>query len=172
MRVLGIDMGYANFAWCLIDTEVSVTRPTHWVVERIWTKPARSKKWKPTNDQLFEAMYSWCDQHDTLLRGVDAILLERQMRDKFIIMNTVIRTRYHGKIEMLHPSSVARTFHLRTGRDKKKADAVKICEHNMEGLPKGKRKRDDMADAALMCLHHLNKKQALSVEPFLCDFGE
>jgi len=154
MKVLGIDMGYANLAWCIIDTEHNPRRPTHWAVERILSG-------KGTMDNCYEAILNWVTRHFKLFLACDAVILERQMKKKFIVMNTVVRTIFRGKSFMVAPTTVQRFFGLPRGRAFKKQAAIELCNEQLDGLPQVKQKQDDLADAALLALYHLYKVSAL-----------
>ena len=158
MKVLGIDMGYANLAWCIIDTDHDQHRPTHWKVERILT----AKKGNATMDECFDAIVGWVNSHFKLFVGCDAVVLERQMKKRYIVMNTVVRTIFRGKTYMAAPTTVQKFFGLPRGRDLKKKAAIELCEEYLDGLPTVKQKQDDMADAALLALYHLFKCGELS----------
>lgn len=153
-KVLAIDMGFANLAYCMVGSNAR-RAPLAWHCERIWDGQG-----KPTGDNLFWAIHNWVYAHRDLLIEADAIVLERQMQARFKCMNTVVRTLYPFKTELVSPLTIQRLFKLPKGRDAKKRDAVKQCAKLFDTpIPEIGFKKDDMADAALMALWWLNKEK-------------
>lgn len=149
MKVLGIDIGYANLAYCMIDTRYHL-RPTHWHCERVYFGGGQ-----PTEDQLIAAMMNWCDVNDEMLQSAHAIVLERQLQDKFKLMNCVVQVRYFAKTFVRGACTVGARFGLPTKRGPKKKAAVALVKKLFTGLPV-RDKDDDLADAALLALYHLD----------------
>lgn len=120
-----------------------------WHLHCLW-----NKKGIPTKDQLFDLIYEWALKHKNTLEEATYIVLERQLKQKFIVMNTVLRTLYRGKVVMAHPNTVAKFFGMSIRREHKKKEAIAIAEAVTNSKIKG-RKSDDIADAYLMALKQL-----------------
>lgn len=145
MTTVGIDMGYRNLGLCVIPLG-NLRRPIVWRCE-----PVFEGRGKPSEEQLFRAIYAWCLAKKPLLDQAMHIAIESQMQARFKVMNTVIRTLYPHKTVVVHPFTMAAHFDLRHRRPLKKIDAICWCRVLFDvPLPQGK--QDDVADAALLAL--------------------
>lgn len=165
-RVCAIDVGYRNFAFCVLDSN-SIDRPVCWQHEDLW-KPAPKRKTKPSKDDLVEITYQWCVRNCDLLKTCDEVILENQMRKGFIIMNTVIRTYFYDKARVVHPMTVGTFFKMPKTRAEKKIFGVRLVE---SFIPEWQctAKADDLADAWLMAAYGLVQLGAVSKQTFLKD---
>lgn len=141
--VIGIDPGYANFAFAVIPLH-NVRQIVVWKRERLWSGDG-----KPSENTLFWAMLAWCRRNTALLEQATAIVIESQMQPRFKIMNTVVRTLYPDKTLVVHPNVVTAHYDMINVRSTKKQQAICWCRLLFDRkIPGGK--ADDMADAALM----------------------
>lgn len=143
IQVTAIDAGYRNFAWC---TKNRFETLSHGVVD-LWA-PQAGRRRKPTRDDLVRVAYAWCAEHQDLLRASDIIVLENQIREPYVIINTVIQTLFITRTRVVHPMTVGAYWRLPVKREQKKARAVELVQQYGVALPLAK--RDDMADAWLM----------------------
>lgn len=144
-RIVGIDAGYVNFAVCGVNTN-DVEHPYHWVNRPLFTG-------KFSEDRLANAVYAWIQlpEIEQLLNEADEIILERQMTMKFQAVNHCIRFRYFDKTREVHPNTVRAFFNLPVLRKAKKKAAVDLVSSKLV-LPVKRGKKDDLADAFLLCL--------------------
>jgi len=147
MRILGIDAGYANLAYCEIDTD-DHRHPIIWNCCRIL-------EGKYSEKAFFDAVYRWAtgELMYRLFQRVDRIVLERQMTPKFAVINVVIRTLYFAKCVEHNPQTVGAYFRLPRDRTSKKKAAITLVSRNA-ALPAAK-KKDDLADAYLLAIYEM-----------------
>ena len=154
--VLGIDVGYKNFAYCFI-------RDGRWRKPLIWENISLFQG-KYNEKKAFDALLSWTRKEQDMLRQADAIVLEKQMARKFVIMNTVIRTLFWQKCTEVSPLTISKDFHIPRERLAKKRAAIELASANASFPLGATAKKDDLADAYLLALWHL--KHANSLEGF------
>ncbi len=158
MRVCAIDAGTRNFAWCIVDNN-NWRDPLHWQREDLWV-PRAGRRGTPTKDDIIDITVKWVNAHRALLDTCDLVVLERQMRVPYIIMNTVIHTSFYGKCEQVHPMTVGSFWKLPKKREAKKRAGVAVAQHFAE-IPRAV-KTDDLADAWLMAVYYLVQRKAIS----------
>lgn len=145
MTTIGIDMGYRNLGFAVLRLD-NPRVPVYWACEPLPLRPG-----KPSESDLFHAIYAWCRLKKPLLDQAMHIAIESQMQARFKIMNTVIRTLYPVKTVVIHPFTMTAHYNLRSTRIRKKQDALCWCRVLFDvALPHGK--QDDVADAALLAL--------------------
>jgi Holliday junction resolvasome RuvABC endonuclease subunit len=144
--VVGIDVGYRNLGMAVVR-DGDWQRPVFWQVENLL--PGK----KYSEEALYQATRNWCVKYAYFLGEAKAIVLERQMTQKFAVMNTVIRTLYHDKTIVVHPSTVGALHKLPSTRAEKKKAAVQLVNSNVP-IPAAS-KQDDLADAMLLVTWHL-----------------
>ncbi len=142
-QVTAIDVGLRNFAWCTLNPQDIVA---HDKID-LWA-PAPGRRRHPTRTDLVRITRDWCLTHGALLAASDRIVLEHQLRQPFILMNTVIQTLYYDKVVIVHPMTVGAHFKLPAKREAKKAKGIEVAQAHGVHLPAGK--QDDLADAWLM----------------------
>lgn len=145
MRILGIDSGYANLAYCEMESE-DHTHPLEWTCCRIL-------EGKYSEKAFFEAAYRWVRRKRELFERADRIVLERQMTPKFAVINIMIRTLYYDKAVEYNPQTVGAHFGFPRDRESKKRAAVSLVGQNA-AFPQVK-KKDDLADAYLLAIYDL-----------------
>jgi len=163
-RVCAVDVGYRNFAFCVLDSS-GIDTPVEWKHEDLWA-PKPGRRGKPNKDDLVEITYAWCVRNRDLLATCDGIILENQMRKGFIVMNTVIRTYFHDKTRVVHPMTVGSFFKMPKTRVQKKEFGVLLAKEHMPNW-NCTTKADDLADAWLMACYGLVQMGALSKKTFL-----
>lgn len=152
-RVAAIDGGYRNLALCVINGN-NMRDPHEWRVFDLWKrKPGRSTV--PTRDDLVRKAVKWCRTHSQLLNECDAIVLENQIREKFVVINTVIQALFFDKCKVVHPMTVGAFFKLPVTRAQKKEAGVHVVLSNGAIFPRNRGKFDDLADAWMMAVHEL-----------------
>jgi len=142
-RVLGIDPGYKNFSWCILDKDWS--KPVRWANEALFDGQLDEEK-------LWRSIYAWCAKHEEILNEVDQIVIERQIADSYRIIAATIRTfvRNPNKSVIIAPNTIAKHFGLPHTRAEKKRAAVKLVEKNVRIPVPEKKKKDDYADSFLL----------------------
>lgn len=159
VTVLAIDAGTRNFAWCVVSSE-NFNPPEHWQNEDLLSY-ARRKKTKPTNEEVIDVTMRWCRAHEAIVANCDIIVLERQLREPFTIINTVIQVHFWPKAVVVHPLTVGAFWRLPRKRSEKKAAGIAVCNRNNLVFPAGY-KQDDLADAWLMATYMLVQQNGVS----------
>jgi hypothetical protein len=149
-QVTAIDVGYRNFSWCTLNPDGILS---HDNVD-LWAPRAKRRR-QPTRNDLVAITVQWCREHAQLLDSSDRIVLENQMRDPFIVMNTVVQALYYNKVVIVHPMTVGSYWRLPTTRVQKKAAGVAVAQQHGVVLCQGK--QDDMADTWLMAQWQLRQ---------------
>lgn len=145
-QIIGIDVGYANLAMCGLDPD--------WRNPVIWTNE-RILEGKYTEEGLWQATFAWCKKHQELLENACMIVLERQIDDRFKVMNAIIRTLHPSLAVVVAPATIGAKFGLRRTRKEKKEDAIRLVGNNLRIVDA--RKKDDLADAFLLAFWGLQK---------------
>jgi len=153
MRVAAIDGGYRNLALCIVANG-DICHPTHWQVFDLWRKKP-GRRGVPTRDDLVRKSVKWCRRHNELLRTCNVIVLENQIREKFIVINCVIQALFFDTCQVVHPMTVGAFFQLPVKREQKKQAGVMLVLANNIVFPKSTGKYDDLADAWMMAVHCL-----------------
>lgn len=142
-KVLGIDPGWANFAYCQLGQ--NWRQPFVWNVERIMNPPY-------SEEALWKAIFAWCQKNEIMLKSSTHIVIERQMEAPFIVIATTIRTLYPKTTVVVSPKTVGKLFNLPVKRAEKKKAAVEIVRRNVSFPEGSQKKKDDLADAYLLAL--------------------
>lgn len=145
-RVAAIDVGYRNFACCILDNQ-DLTEPLFWEVCDLWPVAPKRRR-QPTKLDLVAITVQWCRQHNEQLALCDVIVLENQIREPCIIMNTVVQALYFDKAQVVHPMTVGAYWHLPPTRDAKKQAGIEVVRQH--GVVLVGNKVDDLADTWLM----------------------
>lgn len=146
-RVCAIDVGYKNFAYCIVDN-VSYPAPVTLTRQCLWRSKAR-----PSVSDAVQMIVAWCKTHDNMLAECDHIVLENQLRPVFIAMNAALEALHPTKVTVVNPRTVGAFWRLPTKREPKKLAAIQRLISNGIGVPAGK--ADDMADAWLMAAYQM-----------------
>lgn len=165
-RVCAIDAGTRNFAWCIVDKD-RWREPAIWRREDLWA-PAPGRRRKPTKNDLVEIAVGWYKRNRPLLRTCDLIVLENQIREQFIVLNTALHALMHPQVQVVHPMSVGSFWGLPKTRELKKPAGVQVCRANGVALVEGE-KADDLADTWLMAVHAFAARGLIEVDQ-LCFF--
>lgn len=145
--MLAIDPGTRNFAWCVVDT-LCWRDPVQWQVRNIC---AGNKRTMPTEDEARTAVANWVALFGASFAHVDAVVIERQMREPFKTIVTAIHTWFYSKRPtVVHPMTVASVFNLPKQRVAKKAATVALVQRYATIPPRLNDKLDDLADAWLL----------------------
>lgn len=147
-------MGYANFAFCIVDTD-NVEMPLLWEKRRLW-----HGRGKPTANDCYRAVMDWCKKYSKMLAMCDCIVLEQQMRAHFQVMNTAVRALYDAKAQVVSPKTIASYYKLPLKREAKKAATIALIRKRFgeHAAPLDEHKKnDDLADAALLALYACDK---------------
>lgn len=156
MKILGIDPGYRNFAYCLVNSH-EWHRPEKWGRTELFSGPC-------TDEKLVTGTASWCTRNAPMLEEADHIVIEYQKEKAMAIIATVIRAQYMHKTSWIHPATVGAFFHLPRERAEKKKAAVVCSKANVGHFPKCPGKADDMADAYLLAMHRIFNEEFVSQE--------
>lgn len=112
-----------------------------------------------TNDQLFRVYYQWVRNHEHIFHEADRIVIETQMRGKYVPLTTMLRFAYFDKVRLLHASTLCSAYGLPRKRAEKKATTKSVVDKLYPGLLPLTVKSDDIADAALMAHWGMFKAQ-------------
>jgi Holliday junction resolvasome RuvABC endonuclease subunit len=155
VRILSIDPGMRNLAWCYMDGEtgevLSLGREDIYRTEKIEIAPCYSN------------IQRWCRDHHDMLVDASVVLIEKQFCDRKVILSTCLNTIQtvlmcftHGKHLLVHAMSVKKFFSTvkTTHRNNKAASVAKASElYPTIAVTTGK--LDDVADAYLLCRYAL-----------------
>jgi Holliday junction resolvasome RuvABC endonuclease subunit len=150
MKVLGIDPGLRNMAYCfMIDGKIDV-------VDRVDIFDGHEIVVKDTFDRVMKFM----DSIENLTREADIVLVEKQFADNklnlstcLIVIQTVVQTLCRTKCVVVHALAIKRVYNTSMGeyRSNKQAaikKAIEICPEIVAMFPK--KKIDDVSDAFLL----------------------
>lgn len=161
VRVLALDVGTRNLGVALVSSD-QVRKPEQWLRVDLMGKKRLSQK-QADPESIVRATVHWVRNHKAWFDSCDAIVLERQMRTPFIVMNAVISALYLEKVQIVHPLTVGKFWGLPTTRVAKKAAGVACVAQNGALIPKDAHgKYDDMADAYLMAVFQLVQMKGVS----------
>lgn len=147
MRVLSVDIGERNFAYCVWCTAKGFYEMR--VVDLREIKGDSATKMRVLQDR---GVFDDCD----------VVLVERQMRSKFKEMATAIRCFNWGKTVLVAPQSVKRAFKTSTGKHatNKKAH-VALARSFLSKEERVRfdafRKKDDVADTIMQIMWYRKK---------------
>lgn len=147
MRVLSVDIGERNFAYCVWSAARGFYDMQ--VVDLREIKGDSATKMRVLQDR---GVFDECD----------VVLVERQMRSKFKEMATAIRCFNWGKTVLVAPQSVKRAFKTGTGKHatNKKAH-VKLAREQLSKQEQARfdafRKKDDVADTIMQVMWYRKK---------------
>lgn len=158
VRVCAIDAGTRNFAWCVVDN-LNWKVPLHWKKEDLWA-PKPGRRLTPTKEDIIDITVAWARTNWQTLDSCDVVVLEKQIRTPFIVMNTVLNTLFYDRCVQVHPMTVGSFFKLPKKRIDKKAAGIRVVNLHAD-LPVAL-KTDDLADAWLMAVYLLIEKQGIS----------
>ena len=165
VRVCAIDVGTRNFAYCVVDNN-------HWREPRQWNRvdlwePKAGRSRKPSTDDVVCITHRWCDENRQMLLECDVIMLEKQMRTTFIVMNTVIQSLFFTRTRVVSPMTVGSFFNLPKTREAKKAAGVSVCRKyaRVDDVAQVG-KLDDLADTWMMAMYGLVQRGALTASEF------
>ncbi len=161
-RVCAIDVGYRNFAYCVVDN-LNWKTPVHIGNIDLWSDEPNRRR-QPTKEDCVEITVKWIAANKAMLKDCDVIILENQLRTSFIIMNAVIHALCFSKTKVIHPMTVASFWKLPKTRIKKKPAGVAVAQANGVVFGKKHYKLDDLADAWLMAVHALVLRKAISAK--------
>lgn len=157
-RVLAIDVGLRNFAYCLVDTQ-NWREPLVWKHKDLY--PAHpNRRTKPAEKEYLGIAMKWFNAHSDLFCCVDAVIFEHQLRKPFIIMNTALQALCYSVQQEVHPMTVGAFWGLPKSREQKKLRGVEVCSAYAT-IPQ-QQKQDDLADAWLMAVYGLVQAGGLS----------
>jgi glycosyltransferase involved in cell wall biosynthesis len=147
MLILGVDAGYANLAYCMIDSE-DHKNPSTWDVVRVMEGHF-------TEQKFFHVIYRWVTSETMreLFQKADRIVLERQMSTKFAAINVVIRTLYYDKTIEYNPQTIGAFYKFPRDRYSKKRATIEYV--GLIAQIPDRKKKDDLADAYLLALYDL-----------------
>ena len=150
MKVLAIDPGMRNLAWCYMSTtgEVhSIGRADIYEGSKIEIGPC------------YGNIHKWCDEHHEMLCDADIVLIEKQFCDRKVILSTCLNTiqttlmcATHGKHVLVHAMTVKKFFGMQGGTHRlNKAASVAKATTLYPDITSTPGKLDDVADAYLLC---------------------
>lgn len=159
-RVCAIDAGTRNLAWCVI-TSADPRAPLQWHRVDIWGSTK-----KPKIEDIVRVTRKWALENYDTIDSCHSIVVERQMRPVFIVMNAVLHTLFFGKVREVHPQTVGAFWNLPKRRVEKKARGIEVVrECGLQFPTNGK--QDDLADAWLMAAHELVRLRGAKASDFM-----
>jgi hypothetical protein len=149
MRILAIDPGLRNLAFCMLDSHGRIVKMGR---EDIFQGREISVS------GAYEAIAGWCDRNRELLDSADKVVIERQFcNEKFslsaclLIVQTTLQANTHGKFVLVHAMSVKRHFGIPVGKHHfNKREATKRAMSMCQDIRELGGKVDDIADAFLL----------------------
>lgn len=151
MKILAIDPGMRNLAWCMFctskDEVLSIGRKDIFNGGKVAVAPC------------YMHITAWCDEYASMLQEADVVLIEKQFCDRKLILSTCLNTimtvlmcRTHGRHYQVNAMSVKRYFDIRsrTHRLNKAASVKKAKQMYPDLASAGEVKLDDIADAYLI----------------------
>ena len=148
MSIVAIDVGYRNFAWIKIDKS-SWIKPLIWRHEDWWAH----QRGKPSRLDILQMTNRWIKTNHAYLKHATRIILERQLKIPFAVMNACIFSHYPEQVEFVSPNTVGAFWSLPSRRKLKKARGIAVVREHGLRFPDA-RKADDLADAWLMAMRH------------------
>ena len=135
MSIIGVDSGYRNLGWVVFENYTV----TSWHHTDLW--PYR--KGIPRLDDIIGLTIAWIKAHKDKFERAKYIVLERQMKKKFIVQNTIIRAYFNDKVIMIHPLTMPKFYNIPTTRRDKKWATMQLmkkmgfvcpvdCEHRYD----------------------------------------
>jgi len=169
ISVLALDVGTRNLGVCWVSAD-NHRQPKEWMRVDLLSH-ARNKS--PSTEDIVRLTVHWVRNHATWFNECDAIVLEKQMRTPFIVMNSVISALHLEKVHIVHPLRVGKFWGLPTTRAAKKKAAIATVAQNGAVIPHDTHdKYDDMADAYLMAVYQLCQMNAVDkVEEYNAEFN-
>lgn len=163
MIIVAIDVGLVNMGFAVYDTSKEKFLETEKV------SLVQRQKQLSCRDQIGDLVWQRLVlRYKTFFNDADVVLIERQMKRREIVIETVIRTMMFmlkKQVVVVAPISVKKMFGT-SCRDHSlnKAAAVEtvkaLAPETLRGIPANK--QDDVSDAVLMCLYWDNKNQGIS----------
>ena len=157
MKVLSLDPGLRNLAWCIVDETAEIL------------EVGRSDIYNGNKIEIattFDAIVEWCEKHVYLFESADVVVIEKQFQDNkitlsscLLIVQTVLQTfaRARPKVVVLHAMTIKKFFKtLQSNHRQNKAASVKCAvalDPSLRSMCPNGSKIDDICDAYLMCLY-------------------
>jgi Poxvirus A22 protein len=156
MRVLAIDVGIRNLAFCCLEDGCLLA----WANE-----PLAGAEYKPT-DTVHHVM-RFVEAHRQLFDSCDKLVIERQMRVNMRVVEAALHALFYAKCTIVHARTIKARFGLcKRNYQQNKAAAVACVDDLLAGNTaelaaayRAARKRDDLADAYLMALFFSDGEQ-------------
>lgn len=147
LRVVGIDVGTMNFAWCNL----------HFIgdkVERVhWEKKALLSHGKDSYEKLYDALEQWW-QDQNCFEGVDWIDVEKQMKKKMIAVEAWIKGRDPQRVRVVNARVWRNYFGVGTGGyESNKAMSIAVLDPMLKEVFPKERVLADLAESYLIALH-------------------
>lgn len=152
-KIIAIDPGTVNLSYAIMENEeivdFGIVNLLHLVVKKKQTDyPYMVKAWID-NTKVFDR--------------VDKVVIENQMQARMKMVACAIRCFFFDKAIMVSPKAVRNRFNISHSdyRKNKKASISFIGPYLKGELKKrfeNTKKKDDIADACIMCFFALNKK--------------
>lgn len=147
--LIGVDAGLVNCGICVTSLD-DICCPA--ILDKQFICDASV----PLNDRFY-AMYNWISGLKAYFEEAKLIVLERQMRAPYKMLNTMIMTLYPLKFVVVHPFTLCSFYKLPRKRKAKKLETIKYVKTKVK-LPEHLTKLDDVADAMLLCLYAKDNK--------------
>lgn len=149
MSIVAIDVGYRNFAWIKVDA-YSWNDPLIWRHEDWWC----GRGGRPSREDILRMTCRWITTNFNYLKNAKRIILERQLKIPFAVMNACIYARFPEQCEFISPNTVGAFWGLPSRRKAKKAAGITTVLSHGLSFPDA-RKADDLADTWLMAVRVL-----------------
>ena len=165
MKILAIDPGLQNLAWCYSENGVVVDM-----------NRADIFHGNPINIcDTFTQITAWCDKHQEMIDRADVVAIEKQFVDSKLrlscCLNTVqvvLQCRAYRHHMLVHAGTIKRIFGTNRGnhRENKQAAIKKATEINPTMFANQSGKLDDMCDAFLIAQYIWTQFDADFIQKF------
>lgn len=157
--VIGIDVGITNLGMCVFDLNTSR-------IEYLARLPLVSGKYMPS--RTVEYVREFVQKRAFYFENAARVLVERQMRANMRVIEAVFQVMHYDRCIVMAPRAVKMHYNISTGNyNSNKTSAVDWVDAFIKCNPEAidsvqeaeylaSKKRDDMADAALLVLYYLD----------------
>jgi hypothetical protein len=160
MKIIGIDVGLVNLAFCVYDTTLNTVN-----VDKISLlySAVENKRYKYSESTLVFLIKNFIVEHEIVFKDADIVVIEHQMKRNMLIIQYSIASFLLAcsiKVRFIHPRQVRLFYHI------SKNNYVKNKQASIDLLPKilsktqlksanieRFQKKDDVCEAVILALY-------------------